>query len=168
MLTDINLSSIEYICLNLRELDKTEIFSIRPHNSPVLLAWEAHYLIRNSGRGRVAWWNGRPAAMIALVEERKSVWSVSMFGTDAFRNVAFTCMRWARENLREVVSELGGKRLHCDSHVNHHEAHKFLRAMGAVEEGPPMQGFGKDGSAYVRFVWLAGINDQVLRSVNTQ
>ena len=162
MLTDIDLPSIEYVCLHLRAADAEEIFAIRPHNSPILLAWEAHYLIRNSGRGRVAWWNGRPSAVIALVEERKGVWSVSMFGTDEFKNVAFTCMRWARATLRELVLEHGAQRLHCDSHVNHHEAHRFLRAMGAVEEGPPMQRFGKDGASYQKFVWLAGVNDQVL------
>lgn len=163
-LTDIDLVSLEYICLNMRPIDAVEIFGVRDHDSPIKLAWEAHYLIRAKGRGRIAWHDGRPAALIALTEDRPGVWQIWMFGTAAFKSVAYTCMRWAREQAADLIEHHGGMRLHCESHEDHDEAHRFLRALGAVEEGPPMRHFGKDGKDYQRFVWIAGENDHKLRS----
>lgn len=164
VLSDISLPAIEYICLNMRSCDREEIYNILPHDSPIRLAWEAYCLINNNGRGRVAWHQGKPAAVISLTEDRPAIWQISMFGTDDFKNVAFPCMRWARETLRELASPpMNGRRLQCDSRVGHEEAAKFLLALGAQKEGPPMRHYGKDGGDYQRFVWLIGDNDHVLR-----
>jgi len=60
------------------------------------------------------------------------------------------------------LSTHGGHRLQCDSRVGHDEAHKMLVAIGARPEGPPMQGYGKDNSAFQRFVWLKETDSAVL------
>ncbi|MEW5705129.1 MAG: hypothetical protein AB1781_11185 [Pseudomonadota bacterium] len=164
VLTDIDLVSLEYVCLNMRPIDAVEIYGVRDHDSPIRLAWEAYHMIRNRGRGRIAWHNGRPAAVIALTEDRPGVWQIWMFGTGDFKAVAYACMRWARETVADLIENHGGKRLHCESHEAHTEAHRFLRALGAIAEGPPMRHFGKDGASYQRFVWIAGENDHRLRS----
>lgn len=163
MLAEIDITSLDYICLNLRDVDKREVFGVVDHDNPIMLAFQAHYIGCTKGRGRIAWHNGRPAAFIAFCEERPSVWTISMFGTDDFKAVAFECMRWARETAADLIANRNGRRLQCDSHIEHHEAHKFLTALGAVPEGPPMKCFGKDGSDYQRFVWIKGENDHVLR-----
>lgn len=163
-LTDIDLVSLEYICINMRPIDAVEIYGVRPHDSPIRLAWEAFSVIRNTGRGRIAWHDGRPAAVIAFTEDRPGVWQIWMFGTSAFKSVAYACMRWARDTAADLIEHHAGKRLQCESHEDHDEAHRFLRALGAVEEGPPMRYFGKDGKSYQRFVWIAGENDYRLRS----
>ena len=165
MLTDIDLDSIIYIAMNLRAEDKIEVFNILEHDNPYQLGWEAFTLFRNKGRARIGWHNGRPAAVIALTEDRPRVWHVSMFGSDEFKCVAWECMRWARTNIRDLIANNGGRRLHCDSHIDHLEAHKFLRTLGARQEGEPMKCYGKDGSTYIRFVWIVGeqeANDRVL------
>jgi hypothetical protein len=110
------------------------------------------------GRGRIAWHDGKPAVLVGFIEQRPGVWYVLMFGTDAFRLAAMKLLRWMRDTITELRDEFAGKRLYCESRVGHDEAHRFLIAMGAEHDGPPMKFFGKDGSAYQRFVWLADDN----------
>ena len=158
ILTEIDIQALDYICLNLRDVDKREIYNVLDHDNPIMLAFQAHYVGVSKGRGRIAWWDGRPAVYIAFCEDRPGVWTISMFGTDDFKSVAFECMRWARATIPELINERNGRRLQCDSHVEHHEAHRFLTALGAVKEGPPMKHYGKDGSDYQRYVWIAEDN----------
>lgn len=167
MLKEIDLPSLEYICLNMREVDKREVYNVVDHDNPIMLAYQAHYIGCTKGRGRIAWVNGKPAAFIAFTEDRPSVWTVSMFGTDDFKAAAFACMRWCRETAANLIETRGGRRLQCDSHIEHTEAHKFLITLGAVKEGPPMKHFGKDGSDFQRFVWIAGVNDHIIRKAGT-
>ena len=158
MLTDIDLASIQFITFNMRPEDKEEVFALLPHDCPYQLAWEAFVLFRNKGRSQIAWHQGRPAAVIAITECRKGVWDISMFGTGDFKSVALACMRWARDTIPDLIINHHGRRLQCDSHINHEPAHRFLKALGARPEGVPMKYYGKDGSAFQRFVWLFGEN----------
>lgn len=162
MLTDITLSDLEYICLKMREIDKTEIYAIRPHDSPLQLAAEAYHMIRNMGRGRIAWANGRPAAVAAFTESWPGVWEVWMFGTDDFKAAAVPLLRWFRKEARDILANVNGHRLQCDSRADHTEAHRLIKAAGGIEEGL-LRRYGKDGSDYIRFVWLNGENDAVLK-----
>jgi len=163
VLTEITLPSLEYICLNLRESDKVEILGLRPHDSLMQLAFESYSAIRNLGRGRIAWYRGKPAGVFAFTESWPGTWEVWMFGTDDFKNVAIDLMRYCRKEANDILTVMNGRRLQCDCHMGHPEAHKLIKAMGAIAEGPPMQAYGKDGSAYQRYVWINGVNDQVLK-----
>ena len=125
MLTDITLGDLEYICLNLRESDRVEILNVCNHDSPLQLAWESHYAIRNHGRGRIAWHKGRPAGVFAFIEERTSVWEVWMYGTDDFRDVAFELLRWARKEANDILSVCEGRRLHVAVREGHPDAHRL-------------------------------------------
>lgn len=163
MLTDITFSAIEYICLNMRDSDREEIFAIRPHDCPLRWAHEAHAAIKNLGRGRIGWHKGRPAGVFAFTEPWPGAWEIWMFGTDDYRNVAIELVRYARKEANDILTVCNGRRLHADVREGHPDAHKLIKAMGALPEGPPMQAYGKDGSAYQRYVWLNGVNDSVLK-----
>jgi hypothetical protein len=159
MLTDIDLPSLEYICLNMRSIDAMEVYNMRSHDNAVLLAWEAYHLIRARGRGRIAWAGGKPVAIVAVYELWTGCWEVVMWGTDEFKAGAFECMRWVRrDTLPDLIKTLGGRRLQCFSHLDHHEAHSFLLALGASKEGPPIEGYGRDGSSYQLFGWVLNRN----------
>lgn len=162
MLTDIDYLALEYVVLNMREQDRREIYALRPHDNPLQLAMEAHAVIRNQGRGRISWINGRPAAVAAFTEDWSGVWSVWMFGTEDFKAAAIPLLRWVRTEANEILTVCKGHRLHCDSHAECFEAHKMIKAMGAVPEFT-MRKYGKDGSDFIRFVWLNGENDAVLK-----
>ena len=159
MLTPVDETSLLYVCLRLRERDAREIYNLRPHDNPVRLASEAAWVLPQ-GRARIAWYQGRPAGVVGMFESWPRMWEMVMFGTDEFPHVAFAMMRWARRELRDLLVNGWGHRLQADSHVEHEEAHKFIRAMGGREEVRLLK-YGKDGSEYVRFSWVAGVNDHV-------
>jgi hypothetical protein len=168
-LTDIDYTALEYICLNLRDCDKREIYALRNYDNALQLAMDAHAAIRNFGRGRVSWVDGRPAAVAAFTEEWPGVWYVWMFGTKDFKAAAIPLLRWVRKEANAILSVCDGHRLHCDSIVGHHEAHKMIRAMGGLpeftdKEGNPLPSrkLGKGGEDFIRFVWLKGENEAVL------
>lgn len=163
MITDVDLISLEYICLNMRKTDADEVFGMLPHDNPCRLAWESYYMITNQGRGKIAWHNGKPAAIAAFTEHWPGVWWVWMFGTDNFRDAAIPLLRWFRKEANEILSVCNGHRLQCDSMMGHEEAHKMIQAFGGVPEGPPMRRYGKHGADYQRFIWLNGENDAVLK-----
>lgn len=153
MLTDVTLPALEHICLNMREMDRKEVYALRPHDNWFRLAYESYHLIVNQGRGRIGWHQGQPAAVIAYTEMWPHVWEVWAFGTDHFKDCAVDLLRYSRKEARDILDTHGGHRLQCDSQVGHDEAHKMLLALGAKPEGDPMPGYGKDGSSFQRFVW---------------
>lgn len=162
-LTPITHIDLEDICFRMREVDRAEIFNLRDYDSPYQLAWEAYSLITRAGRGRIAWWNGRPTGVFAFTCQHKNLWDIWMWGTDDFRNVAVDLLRYARREANEILTVCNAKRLQCDSRVGHEDAHKMLRAMGAVPEST-LRFYGKDGGHYIRYVWINGENDAVLKS----
>jgi len=164
MLTEFNSSAFEFICLNMRETDKVEVFGMLAHDSPLQLAHEASYLIRNKGRSRIGWSDRtkRPAAMAAFTEDWPGMWSVWMFGTDDFKDCAIELVRWFRHEAKDILTVCKGHRLQCDSRYDHEEAHRMIKAFGAIEESR-LRAYGKDGADYIRFVWLNGENDAVLK-----
>lgn len=161
-LAEMDIQSLSYVCMNLRASDRDEIFGLRPHDSPLVLAYEMHAAMRNSGRGRIAWHDGKPTAVVGFAEFWPGTWQVILAATPDFRHVARDCLRWVRQTATDLIENHGGRRLQCDSHIEHEEAHRFLKALGAIPEGPPMKRYGKTGDAYQRFVWLAGMNDHFI------
>lgn len=162
MLTDINYSALEYLCLNMRECDRREIFALRPHDSPLQLSVEAWAMIRNMGRGRIAWYQGRPAGCAAFTESWNGCWEVWMFGTDHFKSVVVDLVRWFRKEANDILTVCEGRRLQCDSIADHEEAHKLIKAAGGIEEAR-FRRYGKGGEDFIRFVWFNGENDAILR-----
>tara|TARA_R110000868_G_scaffold290612_1_gene550814 strand:- start:905 stop:1414 length:510 start_codon:yes stop_codon:yes gene_type:complete len=162
VLTDISIPALEHICLYMRESDRVEVYALRPHDNWYRLTYEMHAHIKGNGRGIIAWHDGKPAGLGAFTELHPGCWEAWMIGTDDFKAVLFELIRWGRRTAREILETQLGNRCQCDSHETHHEAHKLLLAMGAEPEGPPMRGYGKDGSAYQRFVWLRD-NDAILK-----
>lgn len=145
----------------MRESDRAEILAMRPHDSPIMLAWEAYHMIRNGGRGRVAWHNQRPVAFAAFTEAWPGHWNAWMAGTDEFKAVVVPLMRWFRSEAREILSVCKGLRLEADSIATHSDAHRMMLALGAKEESR-MPRYGKGGEDFIKFVWLNGENDGVL------
>ena len=163
MLTDLTFTDLHYICTHMREKDQQEIYNLRPHDNPLQLAYEAHHIIKNTGRGTISWANGRPAGVGAFTEDWPGAWQVWMFGTDDFVSALIPLMRWIRTEANDILSVCKAHRLQCDSRADYEDAHKLIRSMGGRPEGPPMRKYGKDGSDYQRFVWFTGENDSFLR-----
>lgn len=163
MLTALTYNEVVYICNHMRERDAEEIYSLRPYDNPDMLASEVHATLTNRGRGQISWWKGRPASLAGFSECHPGVFDVFMFGTEDFKPAAIPLLRWFRQEANEILSAVNGHRLQCDSRCGYDEAHKLIKAMGGLPEGPPMRKYGKDGADYQRFVWFNGENDAVLK-----
>lgn len=150
--------SIEYIALHLRDQDAREIYGMRPYDTPFALAQEVSFRFRaphDQARGAIAWFDGKPCALIGFIQQHPQMWNAIAFGTDDWRNVAIDLMRWARRQAQALVDEGIGSRLQAISHEQSTEAHKFLTALGARKEAEaPL--YGKDGATYYTFAWLKG------------
>lgn len=163
MLTEPTLLDVEYICVNARQSDKDEILNMVDYDSPIQMAWDAHFICKNKGRARVAWHNGKPAGFFGFSEMWRGTWQVWMFGTDDFKAVVWELLRWARKEANHILTVCEGRRLQCYCREGHPDAHRLLRALGARPEGEWMRGYGKDGSSYQCYVWLNGDNDAILK-----
>jgi hypothetical protein len=162
-LTEVTHTDLEYICFRMRECDKAEIFNLRHYDNPYQLAWECASAVRTHGRGQIAWWDGRPAAIFAFTcTMHPNLWEIWMFGTDHFRSVAFDLIRWCRKEANEILTVQKAHRLQADARVGHEDAHKFIRALGGRPE-VTLEKYGKDGGDYIRYVWINGRDDAVLK-----
>lgn len=162
MLTEIDYGSLEFICLGMRKIDRDEIYNTRENDNPLQLAFEAHYTFKNKGRGRVAWHNGKPCAVVALTESWPGHWEISMFGTDDLPKAGIEMIRWIRNEISDIFKISAGRRLQCHSREGHPEAHTMIKALGGKPDGPWKEAYGKDGSRYQLYVWLRGVNDQFM------
>jgi RimJ/RimL family protein N-acetyltransferase len=164
-ITDIDPVTVEHIALHMREADRREVMGTRPYDNQAMFGREAYTVLRNFGRGRVVWHRGQPVAVIGFWEQWPGVWSAVLFATDDWQHVAAAAVAWFRTTGRELREELGAHRVEVASHIQHWQAHRFLRALGAKPESTLRQ-YGKDGSAYIRFVWLTTDYQQFQRSAH--
>ena len=153
LLTKPTFLEVSYICSNMRSKDREEIMNLRQHDNEYQLAWEIWYMVANKGRGRVSWVNGRPAVFGSFTEMHNGVWEIGFFGTDDLKKGMVPMMRWLRQEAKSLLSDVGGHRLHCDSRWDYDDAHKLITTLGGKQESV-MRNYGKDGSDYIRFVWL--------------
>jgi hypothetical protein len=160
-MTPIDLHALTSICLNLRQDDRKEIFGIRHHDSPLHLAGEAYTVLKHMGRGSIAWHKGIPVAVIGFYERWPGCWDAVSFGTDDYKAVGVELMREGRRLAKQILEELGANRLQADSRADNVQAHAFIRALGGKEEGR-LRSYGKDGSDYIRFVWLTELDAQLV------
>jgi hypothetical protein len=71
-------------------------------------------------------------------------------------------IRFGKKVLEPHIRARGAHRLQCESRIDHHDAHRWLMAMGAKADGL-LQGYGRDGSDYIMFSWSKDYN--VLQSL---
>ena len=153
-MSPIDLHALTAICLNIRAEDHREIYGLRSHECPFRLAGEAYTALHHHGRGKIAWHRGQPTAVIGFYERWPNCWEAVSFGTTNYKSCGIDLMRCGREMARDILTDLGANRLQADSRADNIQAHAFIRALGGKPEAT-LQRYGKDGSDYIRFVWLA-------------
>jgi hypothetical protein len=166
VMSPIDLHALTAICLSLRDRDAKEIFGLRPHDCPLRLAGEAYTVLTHMGRGKIAWHKGQPVAVLGFYERWPGCWEAVSFGTDRYADVGIDLMRYGRQLARDILGEIGANRLQADSRIDNVQAHAFIKALGGNPEGT-MKHYGKDGTDYVRFVWLAESDAKLVMKENT-
>lgn len=149
--TPVSLPALEYICLNMREVDRAEVFGMRGHDDPLLLAREV-LITATHGKSAIACHAGLPAAVIGVTPSWPGVWVAWAFGTDDWSRCALDLTRYALRVLKPHILACGAHRMQCQSRFDHAEAHRWLELLGAKAEST-LSGYGRDGSDYVMFAW---------------
>lgn len=154
-LTELTLEGVATVVDRMRDLDWAEISNQSPTKSRYAMAWGFYVSLRDRGRGRVGWHNGRPVCVVGVVEDWPGVWALTLFGTDEIKHVIYPALKWLRLTIGDVMENHTANRLYADSRYDHHEAHRLLERMGGEVEAV-MPNYGADGSTYLRYVWIRG------------
>lgn len=105
------------------------------------------------GKAAIAYHAGRPAAVIGVSPKPwPGVWDAWAYGTDDLPKVSLSLTKYALRTLKPYLLTRGAHRLEAASRINHAEAHSWLRALGARDEGI-LHKFGRDGADYAMFGW---------------
>lgn len=105
-----------------------------------------------------------PICLFGATEDHPGVWQAFMFATDRWAEVGREVTKFLKTTMIPGLENLGVHRVHCYSHANHQDAHRWLTFLGAEQEAR-LKAFGSDGSDYFVFTWLGKsyVRQQVLR-----
>lgn len=143
------LEPILHVARNMREEDRREITAARWTFDPDQIAQETFALSRF---GCVAWHDGVPVAVVATIECWPGFYSVGMFATDAWPEVACSLTRWARKRMAASLLAAGAHRMECRTIEGHEAARRWLERLGAVREAV-MPDMGRNRETFYLYAW---------------
>lgn len=155
MLGNLNLAHLIYICSNLRQSDKDEVFATRDDTSPEELACSI-FSRRDSGVAWIAYSKtGVPVAAFGAYRQCGSLWGLWMMATNDWKEVARGVTKFGIKFVMPFLFErMGMKYGHCISSADNQAAHRWIARLG----GHPDSGlthWGKNGEDFIRFIWVA-------------
>lgn len=96
--------------------------------------------------------DGEPVACCGAVPMWEGVWSVWMFATDRFPEIAIGTHRFAKEVFFPNLDYAGWHRLECRSLASHTTAHRWLEKLGAYKESEVAK-YGRNGEDFFVYCW---------------
>lgn len=154
MIPNPTLDEILYVCQNLRDVSRREIFQATD-------ATEDQFAFAIHGAPGFKWvgyHDGLPAAILGGRPTHRGVWTVYGFGTDHWIDIWRDVTRTARRELIPAVKATDAHRAHSMTLTDAPDIHRWLRLLGATEECV-MRGYGRGGEDFTMFVWLKGESD---------
>lgn len=145
-----SLPAVHYLVQNMREADRAEITAMGGAEDVDRLAMDV--LQRWGAYAFVAMADDYPAAIVGAREMWPGVWSVWAFGTDEFLKVARGLTKFIRRVMIPHLTELGAHRAQAISVDGHWRAHRWLEALGAVQEAR-LRRYGRNGEDFLVFRW---------------
>jgi len=138
-----------FIARRMREMDAEEIFPLMWNGRPEDLAAG---ICAAGGIANVSLSNGVPVAAWGACYIRPNVWSVWMFSTDRWPEVALTVTRNIRKEMMPSMIDSGAVRAECWSMEGHDVAHRWLGVLGAVRECS-VEDYGSNRKTYFCYSW---------------
>lgn len=143
--------SVRYVAANMRQADVEEIHPLRFDPSPEAIA--ATVMADPSYCWLAA--TDKPVAAFGMFEVRPKCWYAFAFGTDYFPIVAGEITKYLIRKVKpHLFNDLGARRVEAWSHPDHHQAHAWLKLLGA--KGTPDPEYGPEGQTYIHFVMRRG------------
>ena len=143
-------SDVVFITRRLRVLDEEEIFPLMFNASPENLAMGS---IAVGGYCFVALANdGCPVAAFGATLQKPAIFSVWMFATDRWPDVALSVTRHIRRVMMPEMIDAGANRADCWSMDGHDVAHRWLEVLGARREAT-LDDYGPTRKKYHCYSW---------------
>lgn len=156
-----NVRDVSYIAGKLRPGDRREVFCQLPANTS---AGDIGFICTRPGTSYVAYWKSKPVMVfgfdpITVAGNALNAWA---FGTTDSPFIMGDLTRWVRDTLLREWVHNGVTRIEARSIADHSTAHRWLKTIGAVEEGH-LTGLGRDGENFILFAWHRNRLKQTLR-----
>jgi hypothetical protein len=155
---------VSYIAGKLRPTDRLEVLCQLPADIDTR---DIGFICTRPGSSFVAYFEGRPAMVfgfdaVTLAGNALNAWA---FGTRDSSYIMADLTRWVVETLLPDWLHHGVTRIEARSIASHRAAHRWLKTIGAVEEGP-LTGLGRNGENFILFAWHFNRLEQTLRLVS--
>jgi hypothetical protein len=144
--------AVAFVARNMRAKDRAEIFATRFDDDANRVAAETMALSRF---GCVAWSGPRtcePVAVACAISTWPGVWSVGLYATDRWPEVARATTRWIRSVLIPDLVAAGAHRAECRSLATHATAHRWLERLGASREAV-LSAYGRNREDFLLYAW---------------
>lgn len=141
---------VRHVTLNMRAKDAEEIFATQWSDDREAFASS---IMKCGGFGYVLHADdGEPVVAGGAVPIWPGVWSVWMFATNRFEEVAIATHRFAKKVFFPILNDVGYVRLECRSMASHTVAHRWLESLGGHREAV-VSSYGKDGQNFILYCW---------------
>lgn len=148
--TELYPEGVQHVVHGMRAKDREEIFATQWSDDP----WAfGNQVLRSCDFGFVLHADdGEPVVCCGAVPMWDGVWSVWMFATDRFDEIALSVHKFARRVFFPALDHAGWHRLECRSIATHAVAHRWLEALGAYKESE-VTNYGKNGERFLLYCW---------------
>ena len=140
---------VVFIARRMRALDAEEILPLIHTGKPEDLASGT---IAVGGLATVALSDGVPVAAYGAYLGRPQYWTVWMFATDRWAEVALSVTRDIRRNMMPAMLNGDAVRADCWSMEGHDAAHRWLELLGAVREAT-VEDYGPTRKSFHCYSW---------------
>lgn len=140
---------LEYICQNMRQIDKEEIYAHRFNDCPVALTDDT---MRISGFSWLFYKDDKPVAILGAFPLWPKHWSVFAFATDAYKSVVLSMTKQARRVVFPVLMEGDGEMAFAWALSANTTAIRWMESLGAIEAARVPK-FGRDGQEFKMMAW---------------
>lgn len=148
--TELYPEAVEHVVNHMRAKDKTEIYATQWSDDPVAFSAQVCRFGAYAFIGHAD--DGEPVVCAGAVPRWDGVWTLWMFATDRFDEVAKSAHRFARKVFFPSLDAAGWHRLEAHSIATHDVAHHWLEKLGAYKESE-MANYGKNGEAFFVYCW---------------
>lgn len=148
MLTETTAHTARHVVENMRAADREELFATMDSDDEEALmrdvcAW---------GPFNMTVWRDNPVAIFGASHIHKGVYRAFLLGTDEFPLIGLQVSRFIKHSLIPALENAGAHRCEALSLSTHVWAHRWLKMLGAVEEGRLCR-FGRDRQDFIVFRW---------------
>lgn len=149
--------AVRHVAVNMRERDYLEFSAVSFAETRFELAEVLTARYGENAEVHVGFEGMEPICVGGSVMARPNVISLLFFATDRFPEIVLPATRYIKKQLLPRLVEAGVHRVEAVSMIDHTEAHAWLRTLGLRKETGPMQGYGKNGEAFVQYAWSKNV-----------